>query len=32
MADVFAREQEDDLFGDVLRVVADALEGLGDED
>jgi hypothetical protein len=32
VTDVLAREQEDDLFGDILGVITNALESLGDED
>ena len=32
MTDVFPGEEEDDLFSDILGMIADALEGLGDED
>ena len=32
VADVLAGEEEDNLFGDILRMIADAFEGLGDKD
>ena len=31
MADIFAGEDEDDLFSDILRVVTDTFQGLGNE-